>query len=141
MQRFMEKVRSTPSGCMEWTGGTNGAGYGLFFTDWAGGRDLKELAHRWSYAQHIGPIPEGMVIDHLCRNTLCVNPDHLEPVTRRVNTLRGVGVSAVHAVKEECINGHPFSGDNLILRSNGRWRDCRECKRQKDRRYRARKAS
>lgn len=137
MQRFMGKVRTTPSGCMEWTGGTNGVGYGMFFTDWAGGKNTRKLAHRWYYEQVRGPIPAGLHLDHLCRDTMCVNPDHLEPVTQRVNTLRGIGVSAVHAKKTHCVNGHPFSGDNLVYRSNGRWRDCRECRRAKDRRRQA----
>jgi hypothetical protein len=134
-ERFHEKVRSAENGCIEWTAHTNGAGYGMFYSGWAGGKDVKVLAHRWSYEQANGPIPAGLHIDHLCRNTRCVNPEHLEAVTQRENTLRGVGVSAVHAKKTECINGHPLSGDNLMLRSNGRWRDCRECKRAKDRRY------
>jgi hypothetical protein len=142
LDRFAEKIALTDTGCIEWIAGTNGAGYGAFFLDWASGRNLKALAHRWSYEYHVGPIPDGLHLDHLCRNTLCVNPDHLEPVTQRENNLRGAGPSAVHATKTECINHHPLSGDNLILRSNGRWRDCRECKRQRDRRrYHQKKAA
>lgn len=139
IDRFLQKTRPTEGGCIEWTGATNGVGYGMFFTDWDGGRNVRQLAHRWSYEHYVGPIPDGLHVDHLCRNTLCVNPRHLEPVTQRVNILRGVAPSSIHAKKTECINGHRLSGDNLILRSNGRWRDCRECKRQKDRRYRANK--
>lgn len=141
LDRFAEKIALTDSGCIEWIGGDNGAGYGSFFLDWAGGRNLKALAHRWSYEYHVGPIPDGLHLDHLCRNTMCVNPEHLEAVTQQENTLRGFSVAAEHAQKTHCINGHPLSGDNLILRSNGKWRDCRECKRQKDRRYRQRKAA
>ena len=133
-QRFFEKVRISPTGCEEWTGGTNGAGYGTFFLEWAGGANTKVLAHRWSYERMYGPIPNGLHLDHLCRNRICVNPLHLEAVTQRENTLRGESVAAIHAKKTECINGHPLSGDNLIYRANGRWRDCRECKRAKDRR-------
>lgn len=134
-ERFQEKTRLAPSGCVEWTAGTNGVGYGMFFVEWAGGANVKVLAHRWAYEQTKGPIPDGLHIDHLCRNPRCVNPDHLEAVTQRENTLRGVGVAAVHAKKTECVNGHSLSGDNLMIRSNGRWRDCRECHRAKDRRY------
>jgi hypothetical protein len=141
LDRFAEKIALTDSGCIEWIGGQNGAGYGSFYVDWVDGRSLKALAHRWSYEYHVGPIPIGLHIDHLCRNTLCVNPQHLEPVTQAENTLRGTGVAAIHAAKSECVNGHPLSGDNLVLRSNGRWRDCRECRRAKDRRYRQRKAA
>jgi len=139
VDRFLEKIKVRPSGCIEWTGGTNGAGYGMFFVDWAGGKNVRMLAHRWAYEYDNGPIPDGLHLDHLCRNPICVNPEHLEAVTQRENTLRGEGVAARHAVKTECVNGHPFSGDNLMLRSNGRWRDCRECRRQKDRRYRNKK--
>lgn len=141
VDRFAEKIALTDSGCIEWIAGTNGAGYGRFFLDWAGGRNLSQLAHRWSYEHHAGPIPDGLHLDHLCRNTLCVNPDHLEPVTHQENVLRGTAPAAIHAAKAECVNGHPFTGDNLVLRANGRWRDCRECRRQKDRRYRQRKVA
>lgn len=135
-ERFMQKVRVTPSGCMEWTAGTNGVGYGMFFVRWENGGNVMQLAHRWSYEYSKGPIPEGLHLDHLCRNPPCVNPEHLEAVTQRENNLRGTGMSARHAVKTHCDSGHPFSGDNLKFRSNGRWRDCRECHRIKDRRSR-----
>lgn len=122
MDRFMSKVRHMPSGSSR--PGSTARTFGSWRT-------------RWYYEQVRGPIPAGLHLDHLCRNTMCVNPDHLEPVTQRVNTLRGIGVAAVHAKKTHCINGHPFSGDNLVYRSNGRWRDCRECRRAKDRRRQA----
>lgn len=138
--RFFPKVAMPDeNGCMNWMAGTNGVGYGMFFVDWAKGRNLAVVAHRWSYQYFNGPISDGLHIDHLCRNTLCVAPDHLEAVTQRENTLRGTGIAAVHAKKTHCIHGHPLSGDNLIYRSNGRWRDCRQCRRDKDRRARARK--
>lgn len=137
--RFSEKTIQRANGCIEWTGANNGAGYGQFFIDWQSGRNLSVLAHRWAYEYHIGPIPDGLSLDHLCRNTMCVNPAHLEPVTHQENTLRGVGVSAVHARKTSCINGHPFSGENLILRTNGKWRECRQCRRDRDRANRAKK--
>jgi hypothetical protein len=79
MDRFLEKTMTTDSGCIVWTGGLNGVGYGQFYVGRTS-RDAtgKGYAHRWSYEQFVGPIPEGMHIDHLCRNRACVNPDHLD---------------------------------------------------------------
>jgi hypothetical protein len=84
------------------------------------------VAHRLVYEELVGPIPEGMELDHLCRNTSCVNPAHLEPVPHRVNVLRGVGPTAENAVKTECVNGHPLTGRNLCIRKEG-GRKCRTC--------------
>lgn len=140
--RFAAKTRVSASGCIEWVGGTNGAGYGQFFVRWENGKNVKMLSHRWAYEQRFGEIPEGLHLDHLCRNPICVNPEHLEPVTQRENTRRGMGPSAVHAKKTHCIHGHELSGDNLMVRASSEWRDCRACKRIKDKKYRnARKAS
>lgn len=85
--RFWPKVDkvSSPCGCWLWTSVIAPTGYGMF----AGGRGAMVYAHRWAYEATVGPIPDGLVIDHLCRNTRCVNPDHLEAVTQRVNTHRG----------------------------------------------------
>ena len=80
----MEKVHITPNGCHQWTAYCGENGYGRFYLD---GRGL--LAHRWSYERHVGPIPHGLQIDHLCRNRGCVNPEHLEPVTPSENVRRG----------------------------------------------------
>jgi hypothetical protein len=84
-------------------------------------------AHRASYELMIGPIPEGLELDHLCRVRRCVNPSHLEPVTHKENTLRGEGPSAVHARKTHCIHGHELAGENLYLSPKGT-RYCRTCK-------------
>ena len=94
------------------------------------------LAHRWSYEYHVGPIPDGLQLDHLCRVRHCVNPQHLEPVTARENTLRGMSFVAHLAARTECINGHPLTGGNL--RMEGTVRRCRACKREEARRRRAR---
>jgi hypothetical protein len=138
LDRFAEHIALTDSGCVEWiASSTNGVGYGLLTTNRTGG---KMLAHRFSYEHHHGPIPDGLVIDHLCRNTLCVHPDHLEAVTQRVNTLRGTAPTAVNALKTNCLHGHPLSGDNLYITPRGR-RECRACHRIRETvRYRARKA-
>lgn len=84
------------------------------------------LAHRFSYETFVGPIPEGLVIDHLCRNTLCVNPKHLEPVTNTTNVMRGESPAALGALRKECIHGHPYSNGNLYIDSRG-YRNCRIC--------------
>lgn len=104
-------------GCMAWLGPVDAQGYG---------RHGKEWAHRFVYEMTVGPIPSGLQLDHLCRNRRCVNPDHLEPVTSRENTLRGDGPTAQNARKSHCHRGHPFSGDNLFVRSDGT-RRCRAC--------------
>lgn len=92
---------------------------------WDGVRPL--LAHRVAYEFWVGPIPAEAVIDHLCRNRGCVNPDHLEAVTEQTNIRRGVGPSARHAVQSHCLNGHPFSEENTYVDPKGR-RECRTCK-------------
>ena len=151
LDRFLERVEQVGD-CWVWTGGLNGVGYGQFYVGGPG--TGKAYAHRWSYEFHIGPIPDGLHLDHLCRNRACVNPWHLEPVSVRENLLRGEGPSALHAVKTHCPAGHPYSGENLRV-TNGA-RHCRECARRRARRayqanpekyreyaraYRARKAS
>ena len=115
-------------GCTIWLGAVDAQGYGRYCRDWA---------HRLVYEATIGPVPSGLQLDHLCRNRLCVNPHHLEPVTNRVNTLRGVGPTALNAKKTHCHKGHPFSGSNLIVLPDGS-RRCRACRNERAARYRAR---
>ena len=89
LDRFADKIALQDDGCIVWLAGSAGPGYGSFF---AGGarRDGhgRTYAHRWSYEYHVGPIPDGLHIDHTCRNRLCVNPAHLEPVTPGENVRR-----------------------------------------------------
>jgi hypothetical protein len=129
VDRFATRIALTDAGCIEWLGCTTGT-YGVFkLAPEQGKRQV--YVHRWSYEHHVGPIPEGHEIDHLCRNVLCVNPDHLEAVTPRVNTLRSSNPTSVNARKTHCIHGHPFSGGNLAVSPDGRRRYCRTCWRTK----------
>ena len=88
--------------------------------------------HRFVYEHFRGTIPSGLDIDHLCRNCGCCNPDHLEPVTGRVNTLRGDTPPGRNAAKTHCLRGHVLSGENLYVSPKGA-RYCRECDRAKKR--------
>ena len=130
-ERFFHYVEFTTT-CWLWIGGCNLKGYGVFH--YTGG----SLAHRWIYEFCVGPIPEGFTIDHLCRIHNCVLPDHMEPVTGRVNTLRGVGASAKAARATHCPQGHPYSGSNVLVRQTGH-RVCRTCNRARNREYGRRK--
>jgi hypothetical protein len=111
------------NGCWEWVGALRGGGYG----HWNRNPTGEGQAHRAVYVMTHGPIPKGMTLDHLCRNRICVNPDHLEIVTHRENILRSNGLAAKNLSKTECPLGHPYSGDNLVICRNGR-RRCRICR-------------
>jgi len=144
--RFWAKVRigSIPTHrpdlgpCWEWTASQVGNGYGQFGT-WTGNGNNR--AHRVAYTSLVGPIPAGLQSDHLCRNRLCVNPEHLELVTLRENVLRGEGPAAQHARKTHCPKGHPYDEKNtyLLVIGNGVRRYCRACKPGRDRLYRLRR--
>ncbi len=131
--RFMLQVLPEPnSGCWLWSGTTN-FGYGIF---WLQGKRFCR-AHKFAYELFKGPVPAGLELDHLCRTRCCVNPDHLEPVTTRENTLRGNSFAGVNARKTHCPQGHPYSEENTYKNPaypNGRY--CRQCERnrQADRR-------
>lgn len=124
--RFFNKIKKIRGGCWEWIGSLNLQGYGQF--TYSGGN----RAHRYSYEYHKGKIPEGLTIDHLCSNRKCVNPDHLEAVTLKVNVLRSNGLTAQNARKTHCVSGHVLSGDNLLVvnTKTGPQRRCKICKRQ-----------
>lgn len=109
--------------CWLFAGNTSTGGYG-YICDRFG----MQPAHRVVYQNMVGPIPKGLVMDHLCRVRICINPDHLEPVTDAENILRGIAPSAMNKRKTHCKRGHELSGDNLIEFRGGR--HCRECARQ-----------
>jgi hypothetical protein len=111
------------SGCWVYLGNLSKRGYGQIF--W---RQKNYQVHRLVYELMVQPIPDGLVIDHKCRVHSCCNPAHLEPVTNRVNVLRGVGLSAMNAQKTHCLQGHPLTGDNLYRSTVKRGvRRCRLC--------------
>ena len=135
-ERFESKLIRSEGGCWEWSGSHfQQTGYAIFnLPSERDGIWRPTVAHRIAYELYIGPVPAGLVIDHLCRNRGCVNPEHLEPVTRGENVRRGMAPSAVSFRDNRCQRGHEFTPENTILRANrpGR-RECRECVRARDR--------
>ncbi len=120
--RLLDKVVAGPNGCIVWVGGAAKGGYGLL----RNGRQ-KVYAHRLSHELFVGPIPDGYEVDHLCRNTRCIRPDHLEAVTSRENWRRSNNIMRIFADNAECHLGHPYEGQNVRLYRG--WRRCRECER------------
>lgn len=132
--RFWSKVAKTGT-CWLWTASQYRDGYGIFYDGITSVR-----AHRFAYEQTRGPIPEGLVIDHLCRVRHCVNPDHMEPVTNKVNVLRGESQIADLARRSHCVNNHEFTVENTYRPPHGYGRMCRTCRRETYQRNRQRKA-
>lgn len=126
--RFLAKTVPGENGCMLFPSSTHTFGYGQFSLNCR-----LRLAHRVSYEMFVGPIPEGLTLDHLCRTPACVNPDHLEPVTRGENVLRGTGITARNARKTHCPKGHPYDAENTYVDPRNK-RYCRACWLARDRR-------
>lgn len=131
-ERFWKKVSKTDT-CWNWLGTLNESGYPIFFMEHRNYR-----AHRVSYEWSGHKIPKKFVIDHLCRNTKCVNPSHLRAVTDEVNILAGTCPSAMNARKTHCKRGHIFTGINLIVFSRKKGKDGRRCRTCRDERNRKR---
>lgn len=147
VDRFRKKYQEDPvTGCWLWTAGSAGEGYGTFFTGeyLPSGNPRMQRAHIWSYEHFVGPIPEGLELDHVCHtedpdclggpcaHRRCVNPDHLEPVTPLENRRRGkrgrrgIARGQQQSSKTHCPRGHPYTGSNLYTDPKG-GRRCREC--------------
>lgn len=131
---FWGRVNKT-STCWLWTGFIAPTGYGQL-----AGHGTTLRAHRVAYEQVVGPIPEGLVLDHICRVRHCVNPDHLRAVTNRENTLAGIGPSALNARKMECKHGHDLTDPASSYVDGRGWRVCRVCQSKKTRAYQDRPA-
>lgn len=114
----IEAITRRPDDCYEWVGGLDREGYGRIRSSTG-----TMAAHRAIWLMLRGPIPDGLVIDHLCRNRACVNVNHLDVVTDRENIRRGLR----GALRTHCAKGHPFAGHNLIVAQGRRY--CRECRR------------
>ena len=121
-ERIWKSVEPPTRGseCWAWVGCKDGDGYGMA---WFAGRSQR--VHRIIFGLLRGAIPSNLECDHLCRNPSCVNPWHIEPVTRRTNVLRGIGFAARNAIKTHCPHGHAYTETNIKI-DHGR-RRCRTC--------------
>lgn len=128
-------TKDAVTGCWNWTWCASHDGYGLLSI---GGRHY--YAHRLSYELFVGPIPEGLTVDHKCHNTSCINPDHLRPATMRDNIVKfgKTNACAVNSRRTHCKHGHQFNRENTKIRPNGS-RRCITCHRRRVDEYQRRK--
>lgn len=136
-ERFDAAYDLAPNGCWTWTSKKDGGGYAVLSI----GRQ-NHLAHRWAYETFVRPIPDGLVVDHLCRNRACVNPAHMDLVTNRENVLRGMSPSAVIRRQGVCKRGHQMVGHNVYVPpSKPQHQQCRTCRATRAREAHARKSA
>lgn len=135
-EKFCARIQlDEVTGCWNWKGGIDSKGYGAFYNN---GKTV--LAHRFAYETNKATIPTGLVLDHLCRNTKCVNPEHLEAVTDKINILRGIGPTAINIQKTFCPQGHELKEPNLVKNHlKYGYRTCKICKNIANYNYRRRK--
>lgn len=133
------RILVTEKGCWEWQGYRTVGGYGRICR-----RGKNHSIHRYVYQQVVGPIPDGLELDHLCRERACCNPEHLEPVTHKENHQRGLGAQRSREFNEKrthCPQGHPFAGEHLYdyynPKTGYRCKQCRTCHREQKRARRA----
>ncbi len=120
-ESFDARIAKADTGCWLWTGHIGRNGYGVIGI---GGRKLAK-AHRFAYERFIGPIPDGMQLDHLCRVRHCVNPTHLEPVSNRENVIRG---NEARPRALACKRGHLFTPKNTYVNPSSGRRECKACR-------------
>ncbi len=126
---FWVKVdKEAPNGCWQWLGTQSGKGYAQWHI-----RGRRIMVHRYAYEVIVGSIPEGLIIDHLCRNRSCVNTDHMELVTQQENILRGIGLAAKESIATHCPQGHPYDEKNTYVYQGRRY--CRACGRERTSNY------
>ncbi len=133
-ESFFSKINPCPiTGCWNWSGSMYPLGYGFY--------SKTGYAHRFSFQKFNGPLIKGLTIDHTCRNRGCCNPRHLDQVSQKTNLLRSpITQASIRASKTHCVNGHPYSGSNLVIHNKrGRTpaRECRICMNDSQRRRRA----
>lgn len=137
IERFLNKIsvskinfyNNTP--CWEWIGTKIVAGYGIIIIN------CKHIrTHRFIYEYYYGEINLNLEIDHLCRNKICSNPNHLEQVTHKENSLRGIGPTAINSRKTHCKRGHEFTTQNTFIYKNNPRRGCRKCMTKQSLEYR-----
>ena len=119
-ERFLEKTERQENGCLLWTAHVTRGGYGQF---WIPTKPRHVSAHKWWWEQINGSVPEGLELDHLCRNRRCVEPTHLEAVTHKTNMLRGNAPSTKQAQQTHCLFGHAYDEANTV-----RWKGHRKCR-------------